>query len=581
MPCLNEARTVAAYIEAAHLGCQAAVAARNAGRSAIANSASASSSSILSPLYTYEIVIADNGSTDGSAEIAVEHGARVVHVEQKGYGAALLGGIAAARGKYIVMGDSDSSYDFGEVPRFLDKLEEGFDLVIGNRFAGGIESGAMPWHHRYIGNPVLSGIGRLLYHTPCRDWHCGLRAFDRPSIDRLNLTSTGMEFASQMIIEARKLSLRLVELPTALSRDGRNRASHLNSFRDGFRHLALIAQTSWPIMLVPFVLLLAGIIVSTGINFDQASSSSKAVKTLTHDLGIIAPNSVKAHVFSVLNDSDLAWTVKEFKTSCRCTIGEVDKRVIEPGEAAEITISYSAPAESKDETRKIALTFLEPNSPRIVFAISASIRRDMVLESGSLTFKNIPRGASKERRMILKNFGDKDWKQVVGNDPPGWLEIRASKLERPAREEKLREIWALDVEVRESELKNTTQDATIQLTAIGDEREHLAECKLKVITVLENRISVAPQELLFSSGPDGTSVAKLAVTIPKDIESFVIDQRTVEHSLGDALDFEISRVFDRLWTISFQLRDSRSQSGSIRLVFDKDDRIDVPFKVIK
>jgi glycosyltransferase involved in cell wall biosynthesis len=128
---------------------------------------------------TYEILIADNGSTDGSPEIAADSGAEVVHVEQKGYGSALRSGISAARGKYIVMGDSDCSYDFVEVPRFLDKLEEGYDLVVGNRFEGVIMSGAMPWHHRYIGNPILSGIGRFLYKTPIRDWHCGLRAFDR------------------------------------------------------------------------------------------------------------------------------------------------------------------------------------------------------------------------------------------------------------------------------------------------------------------------------------------------------------------------------------------------------------------
>jgi glycosyltransferase involved in cell wall biosynthesis len=244
MPCLNEARTVAACIEAAHLGCQAALAARNAGRSAKvdAGSGSASSSSILSPPYTYEIVIADNGSTDGSAEIAVEHGARVVHVEQKGYGAALLGGIAAARGKYIVMGDSDCSYDFGEVPRFLDKLEEGYDLVMGNRFAGGIMPGAMPWHHRYIGNPILSGLGRLLYRTPCRDWHCGLRAFDRLKSHELHLQCCGMEFASELVLRSAESKWRISELSIVLHPDCRDRAPHLRCLRDGCRHVILIVR---------------------------------------------------------------------------------------------------------------------------------------------------------------------------------------------------------------------------------------------------------------------------------------------------------------------------------------------------
>lgn len=240
MPCLNEARTVGACIEAAHLGCQAALAALNPGRSAIAGSASEASSSILSQPYTYEIVIADNGSTDGSAEIAVEHGARVVQVTQKGYGAALLGGIAAARGKYIVMGDSDCSYDFGEVPRFLDKLEEGYDLVMGNRFAGGIMPGAMPWHHRYIGNPLLSGLGQLFYRTSCSDWHCGLRAFDKQKITSLNLSCVGMEFASEMLLRASQKGRRMAEIPITLHPDARNRAPHLSSVRDGLRHLVIL-----------------------------------------------------------------------------------------------------------------------------------------------------------------------------------------------------------------------------------------------------------------------------------------------------------------------------------------------------
>jgi len=145
----------------------------------------------------------------------------------------------------VVMGDSDCSYDFGEVPRFLDKLEEGYDLVIGNRFAGGIMPGAMPWHHRYIGNPVLSGIGRLLYRTPCKDWHCGLRAFDREKIQDLHLSSTGMEFASEMVIRASQQKLKMTEVATTLQPDGRDRPPQLRSFRDGWRHLCFILATYW------------------------------------------------------------------------------------------------------------------------------------------------------------------------------------------------------------------------------------------------------------------------------------------------------------------------------------------------
>jgi glycosyltransferase involved in cell wall biosynthesis len=249
MPCLNEARTLAACIEQAHAGCQAALAQRthypgnvletgSTGRDAT-HSDTASGSA---PGFTYEILIADNGSTDGSQEIAIANDARVVHVERKGYGAALLGGIAAARGKYVVMGDSDCSYDFGEVPRFLDKLEEGYDLVLGNRFAGGIMPGAMPWHHRYIGNPILSGLGRLLYRTPCRDWHCGLRAFDREKIQALNLKAPGMEFASEMVIRAKYQKIHISEIPSKLYPDGRGRSPHLRSLRDGWRHLVVLLQ---------------------------------------------------------------------------------------------------------------------------------------------------------------------------------------------------------------------------------------------------------------------------------------------------------------------------------------------------
>jgi glycosyltransferase involved in cell wall biosynthesis len=227
MPCLNESRTLAACITEARAGCQAAL----ISRSALAHGS-----------LHYEILIADNGSTDGSQSIAIANGARVIPVEQKGYGSALLGGFAAAQGKYIVMGDSDSSYDFGDIPKLIAKLEEGNELVVGNRFAGGIQPGAMPWHHRYIGNPILSGLGRLLYRTPCRDWHCGLRAFEREKFISLNVNCSGMEFASEMIIRASGSGLRVTEIGTTLKPDGRDRPPHLNSIRDGWRHLSVLLK---------------------------------------------------------------------------------------------------------------------------------------------------------------------------------------------------------------------------------------------------------------------------------------------------------------------------------------------------
>lgn len=250
MPCLNEARTLAACIQQAHAGCQAALVARNVNHHALEASSGAASlqpkddqsTTTSSHEYTYEILIADNGSTDDSPVIAAANGARVAHVEQKGYGAALRGGIASAQGKYIVMGDSDCSYDFGEVSRFLNKLKEGFDLVMGNRFAGGIMAGAMPLHYRYIGNPILSAIGCLLYGTRCRDWHCGLRAFDRSKIGDLDLRSRGMEYASELIVKATNANWRISEIPVVLNPDGRGRPPHLRSVRDGCRHLTLLLR---------------------------------------------------------------------------------------------------------------------------------------------------------------------------------------------------------------------------------------------------------------------------------------------------------------------------------------------------
>ena len=204
-----------------------------------------------------EVVIADNGSTDRSAEIAIANGASVVHVEKKGYGSALQGGIAAARGKYIIMADADDSYDLVHLMPFVEKLREGYDLVMGNRFKGGILKGAMPWHHRYIGNPVLSFLGRLFFQTPAKDFHCGLRGFTKEATSKMNLQTTGMEFASEIVIKASILNMKVCEVPTVLAPDGRDRPPHLNSFRDGWRHLRflLIYSPSW-LFFYPGLLLL-------------------------------------------------------------------------------------------------------------------------------------------------------------------------------------------------------------------------------------------------------------------------------------------------------------------------------------
>jgi len=235
MPCLNEAETLATCIRKAQ-------------------------KSLHELNVTGEVIIADNGSTDGSPEIAIGLGARVIHVADKGYGSALLGGIDAARGTYIIMGDADDSYDFTNLGPFLENLRAGYDLVMGNRFKGGIEPKAMPVLHRYLGNPVLTGIGRLFFKSPCGDFHCGLRGFSKAAIQRLDLRTRGMEFASETVVKASLHKLRITEVPTTLSVDGRSRAPHLRSWRDGWRHLRflLLYSPRWLFLYPGLLLMLVG-----------------------------------------------------------------------------------------------------------------------------------------------------------------------------------------------------------------------------------------------------------------------------------------------------------------------------------
>ncbi len=238
IPCLNEEETVAQTVAAA--------------KSFLAEHG-----------VNGEIVVADNASSDRSAERALAAGARVVTIQTRGYGSAIMGGIAAARGRFIIVGDADASYDFTSVGPFLDKLRDGFDLVMGNRFKGKVLPGAMPALHRFLGNPVLTGIGRLFYRTDIGDFHCGLRGFTKTAIHQMDLQTTGMEFASEMVVKAALLGMKIGEVPTTLAPDGRSRPPHLRSWRDGWRHLRflLLYSPRW-LFLYPglFLMLLGGIV---------------------------------------------------------------------------------------------------------------------------------------------------------------------------------------------------------------------------------------------------------------------------------------------------------------------------------
>ncbi len=236
MPCLNERNTVALCV-------RKAIAALNAAD------------------ITGEVIVADNGSTDGSVELARAAGARVVHIKEKGYGSALKGGILASHGEYVLMADSDDSYNFSHAGRFVEQLRAGSDLVMGNRFQGGISDRAMPFSHRYLGNPVLSGIGRLFFGSPCRDFHCGIRGFRRDSFLRMDIRSSGMEFASEMVVKATLLQMSISEVPTTLSPDGRHGPPHLDTWRDGWRHLRFLLMYSprWLFLYPGILLMLLGL----------------------------------------------------------------------------------------------------------------------------------------------------------------------------------------------------------------------------------------------------------------------------------------------------------------------------------
>jgi len=265
MPCLNEAETLGICIQKA--------------RKAISDAGIAG-----------EVLIADNGSSDGSLQIAATEGARIVNVPVRGYGAALLAGIEAAHGKYVLMADADDSYDFSHLPRFLNSLDAGSDLVMGNRFRGEIKPGAMPFLHRYLGNPVLSALGRIFFKIPAGDFHCGIRACRRDAILGLTLKTTGMEFASEMVVKASLQDLRISEVPTTLRPDGRSHAPHLRTWRDGWRHLRflLLYSPRWLFLYPGFVAAVVGTLLALWLIPSERAIGRYHldVDTLTYAIGL-------------------------------------------------------------------------------------------------------------------------------------------------------------------------------------------------------------------------------------------------------------------------------------------------------
>jgi len=239
MPCLNEAETVAICVS-------------KAGKFLKTHNING------------EIIVADNGSSDGSQNLANEAGASVIHVTEKGYGNALIGGIEASKGDYVIMGDADDSYDFSKLCTFVDALDAGYDLVMGNRFKGGIQPNAMPFLHRYLGNPILSWLGRLFFKNDIGDFHCGLRGFRKEAILSLDLQTTGMEFASEMVVKASLFGLKITEVPTILYPDGRSRPPHLRTWSDGWRHLRflLLYSPRWLFYYPGILLMMIGLAIS-------------------------------------------------------------------------------------------------------------------------------------------------------------------------------------------------------------------------------------------------------------------------------------------------------------------------------
>lgn len=349
IPCLNEEETLAICIQKAL-------------------------SSFLKLGLEGEVVVADNGSTDRSVEIAEKLGARVVHERRKGYGSALLRGISESKGEIIVMADADDSYDWGAIGPFVRKVREGYDLVMGNRFRGGIHPGAMPRLHRYLGNPVLSLVARVAFRTDIGDFHCGMRAFTRAAFDRMHLRTTGMEFATEMVANAAHQRLRIAEIPIELHRDKRSRPPHLRSFRDGWRHLRFILTYAPDhLYLIPgSLMLLAGLALEAilvrgpvmigglyvGVHFVALSALLTLVGFNVINLGVLA-KTLMSQRYNGINSRTVHFVRQRFSLEAGLIAGFVliaAGAAIDTGIAAHWIMSYGVPMDSTVHLAFVATT---------------------------------------------------------------------------------------------------------------------------------------------------------------------------------------------------------------------------------
>lgn len=512
MPCLNEAPTLAACIQQAHAGCQDALA--NRPRSPCSISETSAAGEADGPLLpaendqprnvttlpsAYEIVIADNGSTDGSPEIATENGARVVHVPRKGYGAALMAGIAAARGKYVVMGDSDCSYDFREVPRFIEKLEEGSDLVVGNRFARGIMPGAMPWHHRYIGNPVLSGLGRLLYRTPVRDWHCGLRAFDRKTIVSLQLRSSGMEFASEMVLRSARSHLSAKEIAITLHPDRRHGRPHLRSFRDGVRHVLLLLH-AWSCLAILTI-------VSPGCWERQGpGASGSTTDAQEYQFGIVPPGSKLTHAFVLKNLRNDTMTINRAVTSCGCTSATFSTDTVPPGEYCTVNVALQTTTASADNTQHVAVYTDGSASPAFRLTLKATVRNEICIDRNTLNVFIQGDAHESPPPLFVHNFSPAPWASLaVRGDIPG-LNFDIVRLPIP-RDPAATETWHVAIAV-----STDASPGSGTLTFEADTGAR-AECQINVVAPVF--VNAFPATLVLNKSNSWSATTTLCFATPE------------------------------------------------------------------